>query len=168
MHRTQELFKTFNYLLKNTLIPMTLRTKESLQRMFEERKRIQQKKQNREERKKQKKQLLQAIYRHQDQILKKALQDERKKVMDNLSTLIKKTPQEPRKPSQIELENYQDRWMLWETNESDLYTLDELKNIEELYPNETGRIRWDVWNQVVSETKKNISTLINQYERQGT
>lgn len=135
--------------------------------MFEERKRIQEKKQNREERKKQKKQLLQAIYRHQDQILKKALQDERKKIMDNLSTLIKKTPQEPQKPSQIELENYQDRWMLWETNESDLYTTrEELQQWEdEHYP----CINWDVWNQVVSETKKNITTLINQSnERQGT
>ena len=132
-----------------------LKTKESLQRMFEERRRQQEKKQKRQEHKQQTKQRLQAIYRHQDQVLKKSLQELRKTTMDNLSKLVKKRSQNVRKPSQIESYNcYQDKWQLWETNESDLYTLDELKNIEELYPNETGRIRWDVWEKLTNKGRK--------------
>ena len=136
-----------------------LRTKESLQRMFEERKRQQEKKQKRQEHKQQTKQRLQAIYRHQDQVLKKSLQELRKTTMDNLSKLVKKRSQNVRKSPQIESCNcYQDKWQLWETNESDLYqTIEELKQWEqEHYP----CINWEKWREIIKETKAMLNQSI--------
>lgn len=40
------------------------------------------------------------------------------------------------------------------TAEEDLYTLYELQHIEELYPEEQGRINWDVWNKLIEESRK--------------
>lgn len=143
-----------------------LKTKESLQRMFEERKRIQEKKRKRQEHNKQKKQQLQAIYRHQDQILKKSLQELKKTTMDNLSKLVKKHSQKVRKLPQIESYNYyQDVWQLKEPNESELYqTIEELKQWEqENYP----CINWNKWREIILQTKKEINQSI-QYERNKT
>lgn len=35
--------------------------------------------------------------------------------------------------------------------DGELYTKEELMNIEETHPEETGRIRWQVWNRLISE-----------------
>lgn len=140
-----------------------LKTKESLQRMFEERKRQQEKKQNRQEHKQQTKQILQAIYRHQDILLKKSLQELRKTTMDNLSTLIKQTPQKEKEPQiQLSYHFYQDTWQLKEPNDIDLYhSIEELKEAEERLE---GKINWENWNNIVQLTKEQI----NQYERNKT
>lgn len=137
---------------------MSLLTKDKLEAMFNQSKLRQQKK--REQKKLETKQRLQAIYHHQDQVLKKSIQERKKTTMDNLSKLIKKRPQNVRKSPQIESCNcYQDKWQLWETNETDLYqTIEELKEAE---LRGEGRINWDKWNELVQLTKEQI----NQYER---
>lgn len=127
---------------------MTLKTKESLQRMFEESRERQKKKATRLERKQQSLQRLKEIYYHQDQILKKSLQEEKKKVMDNLQALLKKRSQNVRKLAPIEYEEYQEKYQLWETNESDLYnTIEELQEAEK---RGEGKINWDVWQKLVN------------------
>lgn len=41
-------------------------------------------------------------------------------------------------------------------NEDNLYTFDELLNIETLYPNETGRLNWLKFNEIVEKVRKKI------------
>lgn len=131
-----------------------LKTKESLQRMFEERRRQQEKKQKRQEHKQQTKQRLQAIYRHQDQILKKSLREERKKVMDNLSKLVKKRSQNVRKSPSYEFKIYRTEFIERDTAEDDLYqSIDELKEAE---LRGEGMINFEKWKEIVEKTKKEL------------
>lgn len=130
---------------------MTLKTKESLQRMFEESRERQ--KRLKQQKKKQSLQRLKKIYYHQDQILKKSLQEEKNKVMDNLQALLKKRSQNVRKLAPIEYEEYQDKHQLWETNESDLYhTREELMEAEK---RGEGAINWDVWDKLINNRQWN-------------
>lgn len=39
---------------------------------------------------------------------------------------------------------------------NNLYSKHELQNIEELFPNETGRIRWVNWERIVEEVRNQI------------
>ncbi len=132
---------------------MGYQTKESLQRMFNQSKlRQEQKKQIK---KQQSLQRLREIYHHQDIILKKSLQERKKTTMDNLSKLIKKTQEKPQKPAQIESYSYyQEKWQLWETNQTDLYqTFEELMEAQE---RGEGRINVENWNKLVQQTKDEI------------
>lgn len=54
---------------------------------------------------------------------------------------------------------YNEKWIEREAREEDLYTEYELHHIEELYPEETGRINWSVWERLVNEY---ISKLRNE------
>lgn len=126
---------------------MTLKTKESLQRMFQE-SRERQKKQK-QQKKQQSLQRLKEIYKRQDQILKKSLQEEKKKVIDNLQALLKKRSQNVRKCPSWMLEQYQDTWQLCETNESDLYnTREELMEAEK---RGEGKINWNIWDRLIKQ-----------------
>ena len=133
---------------------MSLLTKDKLQEMFSQSKARQRK--NREEKKKQRILAYKAICKHQDQVLKKSFREEKKKLMDNLFALIKKTPQNGWKPSQIESCFYfQDTWQLKEPNEDDLYnTRQELMEAQE---RGEGAINWDVWDKLIEKTKKQIN-----------
>lgn len=51
------------------------------------------------------------------------------------------------------------KWMARERDDSELYTLYELQHIEELYPEESGRINWSVWAKVVNEFKRNYFSI---------
>lgn len=137
---------------------MSNRTNESLQRMFNQSK-LRQKK-LKEQKKKQSQERLKEIYRHQDILLKKSLQELRKTTMDNLSTLIKQTPQKEKEPQiQISYHFYQDTWQLKEPNDIDLYhSREELQDAED---RGEGKINWENWNNIVQLTKEQI----NQYER---
>lgn len=42
------------------------------------------------------------------------------------------------------------------TPQTDLYSLDDLKHIEERFPLEEGRIDWDVWDKAVKQTREII------------
>lgn len=140
---------------------MSLRTKEKLKAMFNQSK-LRQKK-LKEQKKKQSQQRLKEIYRHQDILLKKSLQELRKTTMDNLSTLIKQTPQKEKEPQiQLSYGYYQDTWQLKEPNDIDLYhSIEELKEAED---RGEGKINWENWNNIVQLTKEQI----NQYGRDKT
>lgn len=43
-----------------------------------------------------------------------------------------------------------------DSREEDLYTEYELHHIEELYPEETGRINWSTWERLVNEYKSKL------------
>ncbi len=47
-------------------------------------------------------------------------------------------------------------WLEREPREEDLYTEYELKHIEELYPEETGRINWSSWTRLVNEYRSKL------------
>lgn len=115
---------------------MALRTEEKLQQLFQERKRIQQRKKEREKIK----------YKKASEAIKKALQH-------NSPPKENKCNQEP-KNSLYDVPIYNSHYVQRETAEEDLYTKEELENIEELYPNETGRIDWDFFNDLVERTKR--------------
>lgn len=137
-----------------------LKTQESLQRMFNQSKKQQEKKRLRKTQKQQSLQRLKEIYHHQDILLKKSLQERKKTTMDNLSKLIKKRAQEPQKPPQNEFYVYNERYRERYTDEDDLYdSIEELQAWEnENYP----CINWDAWHKVVQETKKQIEMLTNE------
>lgn len=134
---------------------MSNRTKETLQSMFNQSKLRQQKK--KQLKKQQSLQRLKEIYHHQDVLLKKSLQELKKTTMENLYSLIKKRSQEPLKPPTYEFKIYRTDWIERFTDENELFqTIEELKEWEkENYP----CINWDVWTQVVEETKKQINQL---------
>ena len=132
---------------------MSLLTRDKLEAMFNQSK-LRQKK-LKEQKKKQSQQQLKEIYRHQDILLKKSLQERRKTTMDNLQALLKQT-QQKEKEEQIQPSfkfkvYHSDFYIERDTNEEDLYqTIDELKQWEqEHYP----CINWKVWQKIVEETK---------------
>lgn len=45
--------------------------------------------------------------------------------------------------------------MEWQAR-NEYYTKDELQNISAMYPNEMGRIDWEVWDRVVEKAKERI------------
>lgn len=49
--------------------------------------------------------------------------------------------------------NYK-KWIANDSNDGELYTLYELQHIEELYPEETGRINWREWCKSINEFKR--------------
>lgn len=51
---------------------------------------------------------------------------------------------------------YKTNDMQREAREEDLYTEYELKHIEELYPEETGRINWSSWERLVNEYRSKL------------
>lgn len=122
-----------------------LLTPEELKLKFQKEKEIRLKKKEREKRK-------------QREIYKKASEAVKKELDNKLSTIIKLTSQKRNKPTQIKpLTTYH----VYNTNtierysaEEDLYTLYELQHIEELFPDEPGRINWKIWNYLVNKLRK--------------
>lgn len=138
---------------------MSLRTNESLQKMFDQSKLRQEKlKRQREKEKKEQKRLQQILN-------KNSLRSARKQAMDNLSNLMKKTQHEEKeqriKPS-YDLKVYNSDFVERYTNEEDLFqSWDELKEWEQQhYP----CINWERLQEIIQLTKQQI----NQYERNQT
>lgn len=53
-------------------------------------------------------------------------------------------------------------------DEDNLYTFEELMNIEQLYPNETGRINWNFYNYLVNKTKQLCQSTQNKQWKKNT
>lgn len=133
---------------------MKNRTQEQLKAMFEQYRHEQEKKKLKKQQ--QTLQLRQALYKKADIIIKKAFQEEKKKRLEQLQLLMKQKPKEEVKIQRTLPLHIYGQMIERDTNEEELYTLDELKNIEELYPNEIGRIRWDVWDKLIEKTQKEL------------
>lgn len=142
---------------------MALRTKESLQKMLQASRERQQRKQQKAEIKKvklreEKYQLTLQNQRLDRALEKLRLQREKERKMEELQALAQKTSQKPLKQATEppkKLRTYHTTTIERFSAEEDLYTLEELKNIETLYPNETGRINWDVWNRLIAKSREN-------------
>lgn len=52
--------------------------------------------------------------------------------------------------------------------DDELYTKEELMHIEQLYPNETGRINWNFYNYLVNKTKQLCQSTQNKQRKKNT
>lgn len=141
-----------------------VRTSEQLKELF---------KQNKEKKEKQlqlerenKKRLRQEKYKelcHQaDELLKKAQEDAKRKKMEELQALAKKTPQNQNKHPLSPPRIYNSKLHERDTAEHDLFTTrEELQQWEE----ENWKcIDWNVWDRVVKETRKEIQEALKDYK----
>ena len=55
-----------------------------------------------------------------------------------------------------DIQIYHQKFIERESKEDDLYTLYELQHIEELYPNERGRIKWHNWEKIVEQVRHQL------------
>ena len=99
-------------------------------------------------------QKLKEIYKNQ----KEALQREKKELTDKLISQRKITPQKPPKWLTEPLSNNVGDSLF---NEDNLYSFEELVNIETLYPNEEGRLDWQKFNELVEKGRKEIAEILN-------
>ena len=120
---------------------MPIRTEESLQRLFTESKRRQQRLKEQEREK-----------------YKKASQSVKKAIADKLSTKDEKTPQKAQEQPQIELSRtihiYNVKYIERFADDEDLYqTREELMEAER---RGEGKINWDKWDELVNKTKNDL------------
>ena len=111
------------------------------------------------ERKKRKKETvkkLQQVYKKQ----KEALRQAKKDLTDKLISQRKITPPEPPKWLTEPLANNVGDSLF---NEDNLYTFEELVNIEQLYPKEEGRLDWMKFNELVEKGRKEIAETLKHY-----
>lgn len=101
----------------------------------------------------------QARLREQEALKKAAERDKRNKARQQQARLEKEAQ---KAKEEAELEAYREsirkdvkpsRW-IQDSPTNNLYTKYELEHIEELYPNEEGRINWKAFNKSVMEFKK--------------
>ncbi len=114
-----------------------IKTKEQLQQLFQERKAINNRKKEQEKKR----------YKRASEAIKKILLSKHK-------AEHKQTPPKPLKTLNFNI--YSSPVVEREPREEDLYSKDELLNIETLFPEEEGRINWSVWNQLVENFHKNV------------
>lgn len=127
---------------------MSLLTRDRLEEIFYQSRLRQERKKRREQEKRKEEKRLQRI------LDKNALKSERDKVMDNLSKLLKKTPQ---KPLKYVLKPFYVSYHMCEPNENDLYqSWYEIREAEERCE---GRLNWDVLQKIIEDTKKMINRL---------
>lgn len=130
---------------------MAIRTSEKLQAMFQASRARKEK--EHQQKLKARQQQYQQLCKQADRLLKQAQEDEKKKRMEQLQALTKKTPQKAQKWTVTEFYMSSNRFIEREPSDRDLYTTrEQLKRIEE----EDGvqYIRWDVWDRVVNETRQ--------------
>ena len=87
---------------------------------------------------------------------KKASETNKKLLDDKFIKEHKITKEKPKETHylQFSVTIYHSNLIEREPDEEKLYTLQELQHIEELYPEEEGRINWIVWNKLISKFKK--------------
>jgi len=131
---------------------MALRSEESLQKLFQERKAINQRKKEKQKLKKQKEKqekLLQL-----KKALKEAQEQEKKEKMEYIKALAQKASPKPLKQASIHIAVYNNRYVNRELSEECLYlTREQLMAAEE---RGEGSIRWNVWNSLVKKVRENL------------
>lgn len=92
-----------------------------------------------------------------DKLLKKAIEEEKKKKMEYLSTLVPKTPQRALKQPKTEFNIYHSNLIEREPNDRDLFlTREELQQWEK---DNWQCINWSKFDQVVNDTKKMLGLI---------
>lgn len=141
-----------------------LRNSTQLQALFEERRRI---KANQQKQLKQKKakenKLKNKEYQRTYYYLQKQLKQEAKRIkireLQELANTINKKPQQDIKITSTTYTVYNNPTRERDIKETDIYTKYELEHIEELYPQEEGRINWDFFYELVEKIKNKLKTL---------
>lgn len=134
---------------------MTLRTQEKLQAMFQ---------QSRERKEKEHQQKLKArqqqyrdLCKQTDRLLKEALQDEKRKRMEQLKALAEKCRQKAPKCTVTELYISGNRYIERDNDWMHYYqTREELKQAEE---RGEGKINWDVLDNLIKMTKEELGLI---------
>ena len=130
---------------------MAVRTSEQLKAMFQASKERKQK--ERQQHKQERQQQYQLLCKQADKLLKQALQDEKKKKMEQLQALTKKTPQ--RAPKEPPSTPFLGSAFIEETmfDHCSMCSREALKQWEE---DNWHCINWDVWDKVVQDTRRQL------------
>lgn len=131
---------------------MTLLTSNKLQAMFQRSR--ERKEKEHQQRLKARQQQYQALCKETDRLLKEALQDEKRKRMEQLKALAEKCRQKPLKCTVTELYISGNRYIEKDADGIHYYqTREELKQAE---ARGEGKINWDVWDRLINETRKEL------------
>lgn len=131
---------------------MTLLTNDKLKAMFQLSKARKEK--EHQQKLKARQQQYQALCKETDRLLKQALQDEKRKRMEQLKALAEKCRQKPLKCTVTELYISDNRYIERDNDWMHLYkTREELKQAEE---RGEGKIHWDVWDKLITDTRKEL------------
>lgn len=125
-----------------------IKSTEKLKAMFQQSK--EQKEKERQQQRFEKQKQYQELCREADRLLKEAIRDEKKKKMEQLSTLIQKTSQKQNKQHYINIDN--NRWI---DADKHVYHLTR-EELEELEPN---AINWEKWDEIVNQTRQQFSDM---------
>lgn len=120
-----------------------LRTQQQLQQLFQQRKAINDRKKQREKQK----------YQKAKEAIKKELQ-QKTKIIQKQTSINKQGLTIIKYSTRITI--YNSNQFERETPEENLYSLYELQHIEELYPEEEGRINWKLWDFLVDKLRKTL------------
>ena len=134
------------------LIYMSIRTREQLQRLFQESRA--RKLKEREEHKRQRQEQYKALCKQADRLLKEEAERLKKEKAEQLQVLAQKAAQKPQKQPQMTFQiiEYHTRYIERYTPVEKLYqTREELKQAEE---RGEGKINWDAWNRLITMTKE--------------
>ena len=124
-----------------------IKSTEQLKAMFQQSK--EQKEKEREQQRLEKQQQYKDLCKEADRLLKEAIRDEKKKKMEQLSTLIQKTSQRQNKQHYINIDN--NRWI----DKGHVYHLTR-EELEELEPN---AINWKKWDEIVNQTRQQFNDM---------
>lgn len=125
-----------------------IKSTEKLKAMFQQSK--ERKEKERQQQRLEKQQQYQQLCKEADRLLKEALQDEKRKRMEQLQALVKKTSQKRNKQHYINIDN--NRWI-----ENDKYAFHySREELETLCPN---CINWKKWDEVVNQTKQQLKDM---------
>ena len=134
------------------MIHMAIYTPEQLKAMFNQSRQRKEKERQRQRLEKQKQ--YKALCKQADILLKQALQDEKRKRMEQLQALVKKTPQKPLKWTITEFTMSNNRYIEKDNDGLHYYqTREELMAAEE---RGEGKINWTVWDRLITEFKNNL------------
>lgn len=136
-----------------------LRTPEQLKQLFQQTK--ERKEKELQLKSDEKKKQYQELCKQADQLLKEALQDEKKKKAEQLSTLTKKTPQRERKMPYI---NFFSQYIETDSFAYAIQNINRRKLKQMESTGEYGKINWKKWDEVVERTKHDIQQYLDQHD----
>lgn len=138
-----------------------LYTKERLKEIWEQRK--QERLQEKLKTKKQKQKQYQEYYRSLGKTKDKALKDSKLQEIYQLAHKIKILQEDKTKTkepiSQFIYQVNGSNIIARENREDSLYTMYELQHLEDLYPEESGRINWSLWYKLIEKLRKEFQKL---------
>lgn len=126
-----------------------------LQRLFEQTKARKEK--ERQQKKQQRLQQYKQLCKQADKLLKEAQEQEKRKKMEYLSTLIPKRQEKPLIQVSRHITVYHSNLIQREPNKDDLYqSWEEIKDAEN-NPEEQGRLNWNKLQELITNTKLKIN-----------